>query len=130
MAQELWGKIHLIRETESFGASNFLKREFVVVTDEQYPQHILFELHQDRCDLIDPYKIGEKIKVSFNLRGKAWTNPQGEDKYFNSMIAWKIERQQTTTPAPAPDPQYAPPPQSNTAFEAPFPEEEPDDLPF
>jgi single-strand DNA-binding protein len=128
MAQELWGKLHFIKEIESFGTSNFQKREFVVVTDEQYPQHILLELHGDRVDLIDPYQIGEALKISINLRGREWVNPQGETRYFNSMVAWKIERQQTSQP-PAPQTQQTAVPQTNTTFTH-NDEEEPDDLPF
>jgi hypothetical protein len=73
-------------------SESFKKSELVVTTDEQYPQHILIEFHQDKCDLIAPYKIGESVKVSINLRGREWVNPQGEPKYFNSIQGWRIER--------------------------------------
>ena len=72
--------------------SAFQKRELVVTTDEQYPQHILIEFTQDKCDLLDKYKIGKEVKVSINIRGREWTNPQGETKYFNSIQGWRIEK--------------------------------------
>lgn len=72
--------------------ASFKKSELVITTDEQYPQHILIEFAQDKCDLVDPYKIGETVKVSINLRGREWTNPQGETKYFNSIQGWRIEK--------------------------------------
>jgi len=74
-------------------SASFKKSELVVTTDEQYPQHILIEFAQDKCDLIDPYNIGDNVKVSINLRGREWVNPQGETKYFNQIQGWRIERQ-------------------------------------
>jgi len=73
-------------------SANFVTREFVVETPEQYPQFITMQLVQDKCDLIDEYAEGEEIIVSINLRGREWINPQGESKYFNSIHALKIRR--------------------------------------
>ncbi len=73
-------------------SDNFKKAELVITTEEQYPQHILIEFVQDKCDLIDPYQIGQEVKVSINLRGREWVNPQGETKYFNQIQGWKIEK--------------------------------------
>lgn len=72
-------------------SEKFKKLEFVLSTQEQYPQHILIQLTQDRCALIDKYNEGDEIKCQINLKGREWTNPQGEVKYFNSIEAWKIE---------------------------------------
>ena len=88
---ELEGKIKLIGETETFGSNGFRKREVVITTEEQYPQHILIEFVQDKCDLLDTFNVGQKVKVGINLRGREWVNPQGEEKYFNSIQGWKIE---------------------------------------
>ena len=69
------------------------KREFVLETDTttQHPQTILFELLNDRCDIIDAYKIGQEVSVEFNLKGRQWTNQQGEVKTFNQLAVWKIQ---------------------------------------
>ena len=73
-------------------SKTFMKREFVITDNSsQYPQHISFQLTQDKCSLIDQFQIGSEIKVHFNLRGREWTNAQGEVKYFNSIEAWRIE---------------------------------------
>ena len=89
---EVTGTIKLINETQTFGAtSNFKKRELVVTTDEQYPQMIMIEFVQDKCDLLDNYGIGQEVKVSINLRGREWINPQGVAKYFNTIQGWRIE---------------------------------------
>ena len=88
---ELQGKIKVIGETNTFGASGFRKREVVVTTDEKYPQHIMVEFTQDKCDILNNYQVGQSVKIAINLRGREWVNPQGETKYFNSIQAWKIE---------------------------------------
>jgi single-strand DNA-binding protein len=70
----------------------FRKREFVLeITDGQRQQPILFELHQDKTDLIDPYNEGETVTVHYNLRGRKWER-DGEVKYFNTLAAWCIQK--------------------------------------
>jgi hypothetical protein len=73
-------------------SDNFSKIDFVV-TDEntQYPQHVSFQAGNQKTALLDNVNEGDKITVSFNLRGREWTSPQGEVKYFNTLEAWKIE---------------------------------------
>lgn len=88
---EVQGKIKMIGETQTFGNNGFRKREVVVTTEEQYPQHIMVEFVQDKTDLLNNYQVGQNVKVSINLRGREWVNPQGETKYFNSIQGWRIE---------------------------------------
>ncbi|MEP5255786.1 MULTISPECIES: DUF3127 domain-containing protein [Winogradskyella] len=88
---EVQGRIKMVGETQSFGSNGFRKREIVVTTEEQYPQHIMVEFVQDKTDLLNSYKVGQQVKISINLRGREWVNPQGETKYFNSIQGWRIE---------------------------------------
>ena len=88
---ELKGSIKSIGQTESFGKSDFKKRELVLTTAEQYPQVILIEFVQDKCLILDKYKVGQEVTIGINIRGREWTNPQGETKYFNSLQGWKID---------------------------------------
>ena len=121
---EVIGKIKVVNPEQQVSAS-FRKRELVVTTEEQYPQHILVEFTQDKCDLLNNYSIGEAVKVSINLRGREWVNPQGETRYFNSIQGWRIEKMAADAPAAAPmpaAPAFAPATNLN--------EDEPDDLPF
>ncbi|RZJ56623.1 MAG: DUF3127 domain-containing protein [Flavobacterium sp.] len=131
---EVSGRIKMIDETKSFGGNGFKKREMVVTTDEQYPQHIMVEFTQDKCDLLNNYRTGDAVKVSINLRGREWVNPQGETKYFNSIQGWRIEKQQADAPAGGYQQQQQPqaPVTSNDAFQPAnnFKEEDHDDLPF
>lgn len=86
------GKIKMIGETKEFGGNGFKKKELVVTTEEQYPQHILIEFVQDKTSLLDPLKVDDKVEVSINLRGREWVNPKGEANYFNSIQGWRLEK--------------------------------------
>lgn len=89
---ELQGKLLVKNETQTFGANGFRKRECVIETvDSQYPQKILIEFVQDKCDLLNSFNIGQEVKIALNINGREWTNPQGEVKYFNSIQGWRIE---------------------------------------
>ena len=124
---EVQGIIKMIDETKTYGSNGFRKREMVITTEEQYPQHILVEFIQDKCDLLNSYSVGQKGKVSINLRGREWGNPQGETKYFNSIQGWRIENLET-----AGSDENMPPVPPMEAFEPAddLNEEEHDDLPF
>ena len=87
---EIIGNIKEIKETVQV-TDTFSKREFVVTTNDMYPQDILIQMTQDKCSLLDNYKVGQDVTVSINLRGREWTSPQGEVKYFNTIEGWRIE---------------------------------------
>lgn len=83
---QLKGTVKKIMEPMRF-ESGFVKREFVVTTsDERYPQDIKFECVKERCSLLDEIKIGQKVLVSFDLRGN-----ENKGRYFVNLTAWKIE---------------------------------------
>lgn len=124
---EIQGRIKMIGETQTIGSNGFRKREVVVTTEEQYPQHILVEFVQDKTDLLNNFQVGQPVKISINLRGREWINPQGEAKYFNAVQGWKIESlQQASAPG------TIPPVPPVDAFEPvnDLNEEDQDDLPF
>ena len=119
---EIQGRIKQIFPSQVIGQNGFEKRDLVIVTDENYPQTIIIQFTQQRCDLLNNLQVGQNVKVYINIRGREWTNPQGETKYFNTIEGWKIEVIQTTNVAnqqpvqqapqqpvaPAPSPQRAP----------------------
>ncbi|AXP80287.1 hypothetical protein CJ739_1196 [Mariniflexile rhizosphaerae] len=124
---EVQGRIKMVGETQTFGGNGFRKREIVVTTEEQYPQHIMVEFVQDKCDLLNSYKEGQQVKISINLRGREWVNPQGETKYFNSIQGWRIEALQAASSDGS-----LPPVPPTDAFEPAgnLNEDDHDDLPF
>lgn len=126
-AFEAEGKLYKKMDTQQV-TDTFKKREFVVeMVDGAYTQLVKFQMVQNNCEKLDGFNEGDDVKVTFNLRGREWTSPQGEVKYFSSLDAWKIDPQSApvqqaapvSTPASMPSPTDAPPAaQSN------------DDLPF
>ena len=98
---EITGKIKFIGADQQVSAS-FRKRELVVSTEEQYPQHILVNFVQDKCDILNSYQQGQKVAVGINIRGREWISPAGETKYFNDIQGWKINAVVGTQNAPIP----------------------------
>lgn len=125
---EVTGKIKVINGTVNV-TDSFQKRELVVTTEEQYPQHVLIEFNQDKCAVLDGFSIGQSVKVSINLRGREWVNPEGITKYFNQIQGWRIEALSNT-------PNIAPNVNDTKVYNAEVlspsnnGEDEKDDLPF
>ena len=108
MSLQVKGKLK-VKGSEQAINDRFRKREFVLTDDSsQYPQYISFQLTQDKCALLDAFNIGDEMTVSFNLRGREWTSPKGEVKYFNSLEAWRIEKGAGAGAAPAQDRNFEP----------------------
>lgn len=130
---EVKGVVKLVGETKTFGNNGFQKRELVISTEEQYPQVILIEFVKDKCSLLDNILEGQNVTVSINLRGREWTNPQGETKYFNTIQGWRVDAEPLQQSAPPEKPSNSVP--TATPQEA-FPpaedlnEEEDDEMPF
>lgn len=93
---EVSGTIKRISATQDITQS-FRKREVVVTTEEQYPQHLAIEFVQDKTALLDNFREGDTVNIGINLRGREWTSPQGEVKYFNSLQGWRIEKTGAST---------------------------------
>ena len=75
--------------------------EAVHVTEKfKNPQFINFQLAQDKCDLIDGHQSGQRIEVNFNLRGREWTDKNGNVKYFNTLDVWRIVYEESSAEIP------------------------------
>jgi hypothetical protein len=123
---DISGKLKIVNETKEYGTNGFRKREVVVTTEEQYPQDLMVEFIQDKCDLLNSYQAGQSVKIDINLRGREWESPQGEIKYFNSIQGWRIEKlaseDNSAIPPVPPAEAFQPADEIN--------KDEPDDLPF
>ena len=128
---ELKGVIKQIGEIQTF-PSGFQKREMVILTQEQYPQPILIEYLSEKTTLLDNVSEGDLVKVGINIRGREWTNPEGQVKYFNSITGWSVFKEQSqeqdVKKQSSADKQTKEP-QQETNSEDPFSDEK-DDLPF
>jgi len=121
---ELKGKVHEIGALQQV-SETFKKRDLIIEYAENptYPEYIRFEALQDKTALFDSLKTGDDVEVSFNLRGRPWTDKTGKVSYFNSLVVWRINAL-TNSAGAAATPQYAPPADLSNA-----PGED-DDLPF
>lgn len=81
---ETKGTIKTIMQTQQV-SDKFKKREFVVTTEGQYPQDVLFQVTQDKCNVLDSFKQGQNVTIAFNLKGR-----ESNGKYYNTLEAWKI----------------------------------------
>lgn len=135
MALELTGTIKEIFDTQTF-TSGFSKREFVITTQEQYPQQVKFEMTKDRADIIESLAIGDLVRVSFNVRGNEY-----QGKYYVSLQGWKVEKNPVAEevtggaaprrPSSVSEPkETATTPVTNHTPSTSFPESIEDDLPF
>jgi single-stranded DNA-binding protein len=86
---ELTGTIKKLFDIQQVSPT-FRKREVVIETDENYPQVVMCEFTQDRADIPSRYREGDKVTVSINIRGREWTNRDGETKYFVSIQGWRM----------------------------------------
>jgi hypothetical protein len=129
---KLTGTVKVINPTQVI-SEKFSKREFVIETQDQYPQLVIFQATQDKCSLLDNVQLSSQVEVSFNLKGREWTSPAGEVKYFNTVEAWRIEKVGQSNAMPAGGPSAMslgsdPIPAATTSAVAS--NEEEDDLPF
>ena len=123
---ELTGKLIEKYETQEI-SDRFRKREFVIESERQQGEYnftdfVKFQLTQDRCDIIDPFQVGDRIKVHFNIRGNKWEK-EGRVNYFTNLEGWRIENaDEMAEAAQTPPADNVPPPDVKDDFE--------DDLPF
>ena len=69
----------------------FNTKEFVIETDDQYPQKVILTLINDKCDLLNQYSIGDEVKCHFNIHGREWLgHADGVARYYNTINVWKI----------------------------------------
>jgi hypothetical protein len=82
------GNIIYIGSTEVV-SDKFSKRQ-IVLSDKtsQYPQEICFEVHKDKCAILDSYNVGDEVDAEFNLSGRLWK----DNKWCNTLVIWKINK--------------------------------------
>lgn len=106
---ELVGNI-IVKEDEQAISASFKKREFVIeVANERnsdWNDYIKFQLTQDRCAQLDPFNLGDAVKVSFNIKGRKWEK-DGKVNYFSNLEAWRMEKAQANSAPDMPPPPYA-----------------------
>lgn len=117
------GKVHIVYDVQQI-SDKFRKRELVLdITDNpEWPEFHKFEAMQDKVSILDGLNVGQEVEVHYNLRGRPWTNKEGETKYFNSTNCWKIESASNSQPTGMAD--------NQEAQDIPTDDDSEDDLPF
>jgi hypothetical protein len=121
MAYELTGTIKKIFDRQDF-PSGFYKQEFVVTTQDRYPQEIKLNCLKEKADLLNAFSEGAAVKVTFDIQGREWN-----ERYFVDLNAWKIEAGEGASSA-----ESAPPPAVNAEEPGSYSStvEDDDDIPF
>jgi len=94
MSLEVTGKLLVKYDTQQV-SDKFKKREFVLELAEEingniYTNYAKMQLVQAKCDIIDRFKEGETVRVSFNIKGNKWER-DGKVNYITNLDAWRVE---------------------------------------
>jgi single-stranded DNA-binding protein len=129
MNMQIQGKIHATFDAAQI-TDRFRKREFVLELDgaSRYPQYVMFQLTGDRCEALDGFDAGNEVAVEFSLRGREWTSPKGEVRFFNSLEVWSIDRVGDSQSSSSSSPSG--PSSSGQPGNEPPPPTDDDDIPF
>ena len=122
---EFTGKIIAIlppRGGVSRNGNEWKSQEYVIENHDQYPRKMCFDVFGG--EKIEQFNIqmGEELTVSFDIDARQW-----QDRWFNSIRAWKVERVKTATPT---NQEASFPPPAPTDIPEFSSEENNDDLPF
>ena len=101
MSFEITGKLIAVQPTQQV-SERFKKREFVLETAEEingnvYTNYAKMQLVQNKCEIVDNFKIGDNVKVSFNIKGNKWER-DGNVNYITNLHAWRIENAAAVSP--------------------------------
>jgi hypothetical protein len=138
MSFEIKGKIKVLFDRQDF-PSGFFKRDFVITTNDQYPQDIKFGALKERVEQLDGLSVDDEVTVKFDVKGREYNG-----NYYVDLNAWRIERGASSqaaqvdaqagqssqaSPTPAPKVSSAPLPEV-AAVELSSSSDSDDDLPF
>ena len=138
MSFEIKGKVKVLFDRQDF-PSGFFKRDFVVTTNDQYPQDIKFGALKERVEQLDGLSVDDEVTVKFDVKGREYNG-----NYYVDLNAWRIERgasnqaaqvgaqvgqSSQASPAPAPKVSSTPLPEV-AAVELSSSSDSDDDLPF
>ena len=122
---EFTGKIIAIlqpRSGVSKSGNEWKAQEYVIEDHGMYPRKMCFDVFG--ADKIEQFNIqmGEELNVSFDVDARQW-----QDRWFNSIPAWKVGRVNATSGSNDGSPVPPPPPTQVPEF---LQGDDKDDLPF
>ncbi len=125
MSFEIKGTVKKLFDQQDF-PSGFYKRDFVITTQEQYPQDLKFSALKEKSEQLSGVQEGSIVNVKFDVRGREYNG-----NYYVDLNAWRVEPMTADAGGGAqqvPPAQDAPPiPTTPPDF---GPADDDDDLPF
>lgn len=85
MSYDMTGTVKVVLDLMTFD-SGFTKREFVITTQDQYPQDVKFETVRDKTSICDKIQEGQEVTVSFDVRGNEY-----KGRYYVNLNAWRVQ---------------------------------------
>lgn len=95
---EIKGQVYKVGATQQV-SEKFRKREVIIITEptSQYPQHIKVQFSQDKCEQADALRNGQDATFHINLRGKLYTDKNGQENCITNLEVWKVVAEANTT---------------------------------
>ena len=124
MSLDLNGKVLKVLPEQSGTGKNgaWVKQDFVVETEEQFPKKVCFSSWGDKVAEVKNLTEGEMITISFNAESREFNG-----KWYTDLRAWKIVKATGKAGGKVVDNQMETPPFTENDIP---PDEEGDDLPF
>lgn len=88
MALEIKGKLLQVQPEVTGTGKNgmWVKQEFIIETEDQYPKKACFSLWGDKTQVLKSLKPGMMLTVSFNIESREY-----QGRWFTELRAWKID---------------------------------------
>lgn len=88
MSLELTGKLVKVLPEQTGTGKNgtWVKQEFVIETNEQYPKKICCSAWGDKATQIKSLNIGDDLKVGINIESREYN-----ERWYTDVRAWKID---------------------------------------
>jgi hypothetical protein len=94
MSLEINGKVFAIlaEQTGQGKNGNWVKHDFVIETEEQFPKKACFSAWGDKAAEVKKLKVGDSVSIGFNIESREFNN-----KWYTDLRAWKIAKSSATT---------------------------------
>ena len=91
MGLEVSGKVFRILNEQkgtSAGGKDWIKQDFVIETEDQYPKKIAITAMGDKIvPSVKGLKLGQLVTVHINIESREY-----QDKWFSNVNAWRIDK--------------------------------------
>jgi hypothetical protein len=86
---EITGKLITKLPQQSGEGKNgtWVKQEFIVETQDQFPRKVCIALWGDKVRDLDPIQLGDSIKVAVNVESREFNG-----KWYTDVKAWRLEK--------------------------------------